>query len=76
LGKFEILQGNNITGIGYKNLGNLGNIKLTSTFGNIGLFTKEDKGWADLDQDTVCVAWNPSYLNQMATISNLFPSLS
>lgn len=48
-GKFEIMKDGNITGPGYKNLGNRGNIKLTSTFGNIGLFTKEDKEWADLE---------------------------
>ena len=30
---------------GYKNLGNRGNIKLTSTFGNIGLITEENKEW-------------------------------
>ena len=64
-----------ITGTGYKNLGNRGNIKLTSTFGNIGLFTVENKELADLEKDTVCVAWNPSYLNQMAKISEFMPGI-
>mgnify|MGYP003302406291 CR=1 FL=1 len=75
LGKYEIMKDGYITGTGYKNLGNRGNIKLTSTFGNIGLFTEENKEWADLETDTTCVAWNPSYLNQMGLLSQFIPGI-
>jgi hypothetical protein len=48
-GKFEIADAEgNITGVGYKNLGTRGNISLKSTFGNIGLFTVENKDHIDL----------------------------
>ncbi len=73
-GEFEIADGSgNITGTGYKNLGTLGNIRLKSTFGNISLKTIENKQLVDLEQEYTCIAWNPSYLNQMGIISKFIP---
>jgi hypothetical protein len=76
LGEFEIVDGNgNITANGYKNIGTRGNIRLTSTFGNIGLKTKEDKSLADLEKEFCCVAWNPGYLKQMGLIAQILPGI-
>ena len=70
-GEFELLSGGSITPIGYKNIGTKGNIRLTSTFGNIGIKTIENKELADFEKEFVCIAWNPSYLKQMAILSTI-----
>ena len=70
-GEFELLSGGNITPNGYKNIGTKGNIRITSTFGNIGIKTIENKYLADFEQEYTCIAWNPSYLKQMSILSNL-----
>jgi hypothetical protein len=73
-GEFEITdEAGNITAVGYSNLGTMGNIRLTSTFGNIGLHTIENKDIADLETDYTCIAWNPGYLKQMGAIASLVP---
>jgi hypothetical protein len=63
----------NISAEGYKNIGTLGNIRLTSTFGNIGLFTKENKLLYDFEQPTTVIPWNPSYLKQVALMGTMVP---
>lgn len=76
-GKFEITDPEgNITEEGYKNLGTKGNITLISTFGNIGINTIESKAWADLEQETCVIPWNPSYLNKLAYLSNILGDVS
>lgn len=74
VGKFEIFDENgNISNEGYANLGTKGNITITSTFGNIGINTIEDKKLADLEQETFIIPWNPSYLDQVALLATLVP---
>lgn len=79
-GQFEIFDQLSdppvITAAGYNNIGTKGNIKLTSTFGNIGLQTIENKTWADFEQKQVVIPWNPSYLKYVGLISKLMPGFN
>lgn len=74
LGLFIADNDGNITPDGYANLGRAGNIRLTSTFGNIGINTIENPSIIDLDKDYTCIAWNPSYLKQLNIIASALPS--
>lgn len=77
LGKFQIVdENNNITAIGYNNIGTLGNINIRSTFGNIGIKTVQNKIYADFQKEYVCAPWNPSFLKQLSTISQVLPGFS
>ena len=57
-----------MTGPGYANIGTKGNIKITSTFGNIGINTVKNEALFNFDKDYICMAWNPGYLNNLAAI--------
>lgn len=76
LGKFQLVdENNNITANGYNNIGTCGNINIRSTFGNIGINTVQNKLLADFEKQYVCAPWNPSFLKQLALITQFIPAL-
>lgn len=68
-GRFQLMKNGQVTPVGYNNIGTRGNIRITSTFGNIGITTVQNKQFADFEKQYVCVPWNPSYLKYMSFIS-------
>lgn len=74
LGKFELLNGDGtITANGYNNIGTKGNIKITSTLGNIALQTVNDvESNPNLTDASVVIPWNPVFLSNVSLISLIF----
>ena len=71
-GMFQLMKNGQVTPVGYNNIGNKGNIRITSTFGNIGITTVQNEAFADFKRAYVCVPWNPSYLKYMSFITAFF----